>query len=149
MAIGRNIYFEEVSPSIYFFLYARYYSAIHPTDYWKYHSVLQKNVGIGLLLYNLFACTLSSLQLVSVIFGTAFPTFVYIFGRCFCILVSVLLQLAIDLYIVLLCCNSQCKKHYSLLQSTHIRAYSRVWLQVFVSFLISLNVFSIVTGHLS
>ena len=29
------------------------------------------------------ACTLPSLHLVSVVFGTAIPTFLYIFGKCF------------------------------------------------------------------
>ena len=46
-------------------------------------SIFKNDVGMGLLCSHLCCCTRPSIYLVCVVFGTAIPTSLYIFGKCF------------------------------------------------------------------
>ena len=73
---------HTVTPSLHlFYIHDILWQAIQDMYYWEQHCTVKKDVGMGLLVC--FACTLPFLHLVSVVFGTAIPTFLYIFGKCF------------------------------------------------------------------
>ena len=70
----------QIFPSLHLFFYAHCRFPVISEDNQKRMSRTKKDVGMGLFVQCLYA---PSLHLVSVVFGTATPTSLYIFGKCY------------------------------------------------------------------